>query len=129
MSGIKKWLRKKYIIWKYKHNWNTGKVIVLGQQDRGYGLTTMMLKDCIKHGYVLFFPYEADKKIFYSSAEDKERFDKYLLSKMDVKMGAHKHTDIKGVIMDNHCTYEDVKFLYGNNLAIVNGFIYVDVSA
>lgn len=129
MNRINRWLRKKYIMWKYKHNWNTGKVIVLGEHDRAYGLTTMMLRDCVKNDYVLFVPYEADKKILFPSAEEREKHSKYLMSKMDIKMGAHLGRNIQGVIMDNHCSYEDIKFLYGNDFKIVNGFIYMDMVA
>ena len=129
MKKIKRWIRKKYVMWKYKHNWNTGKVVILSDGDRGYGLTTMMLKDCIKNDYVLFVPFEADKKSLFKSVEDRKEYDKFILTKMDVKMGAHVDRNIRGVIMDNHCSYADIKFLCDNELAIVNGFIHMGIAA
>lgn len=55
--NIKKWIRKKYIFWKYKHNWNTGKVIILKEGDRQLGLTTMMLEDYLNNDHVVGVGY------------------------------------------------------------------------
>ena len=62
MQKIKILFRRKYLFWKYKHNNNTGKVIITKEKDRQLGLTTLMLNDCIKNGYVLLVPNQIDKK-------------------------------------------------------------------
>ena len=129
MNKIKRWLRKKYVMWKYNHNWNTGKVVVLKEHDKRYGLTKMMLADCFANDCALFLPYELDKIYLFPSADDREKYGKYLLSKMDIKMGACNGRELAGVITDNHCTYEDIKFLHDNNIEIVNGFVYMDIAA
>lgn len=135
---IKKWLRKKYIYWKYKHNWNTGKVVILKKDDRHLGLTTMMLEDCLKNDCVLLVPTAAHKKDLaheiYKRGQlglipaitYKEAYEKYLLSIDDIRMNKHRGKRLK-IIVDNHCwDWED---LYHICPYIVNGFLYLDIAA
>ena len=134
---IKKWFRKKYLYWKYKHNWNTGKLIVLKEGDRQLGLTTMMIKDCFKNDYVLLVPTETAKKnMAYKIYRDgqlgvlpsitKKEAYKYLMSFDDILMGRHRGKRLK-IIVDNHCW--EWKDLYSIRPYIVNGFVYIGIAA
>lgn len=135
---IKKWLRKKHIYWKYKHNWNTGKVVLLKAGDRQLGLTTMMLKDCLKNDCVLLVPTETHKKNmaheiylrgqlgFLPAVTEHEAYQKYLLSHNDIIRGKHIGKRLK-IIVDNHCwDWDDLYYIRPH---IVNGFIYLDIIA
>lgn len=135
---IKKWLRKKYIYWKYKHNWNTGKVVILKEGDRQLGLTTMMIEDCLKNDCVLLVPTETYKKNmaheiykrgqlgFLPVITEKEAYEKYLISSNDIKMGKHRGKRLK-IITDNYCwDWDEIAYL---RPYIINGFLYLDIAA
>lgn len=135
---IKKWIRKKYVYWKYKHNWNTGKVVILKEGDRQFELTTMMLKDCFKNDCVLLVPTETHKRNmaheiyirgqlgFLPSVTEKESYEKYLISSHDIQIGRHRGKQLK-IITDNHCwDWED---LYRIRPYIANGFLYLNIAA
>lgn len=135
---IKKWFRKRYLIWKYKHNWNTGKVIVLTSEDRQLGLTTMMIKDCLEKGYVLLVNTNSDKwnmahemylcgQLMFSHPITEANAYKYcLMSLDDVKNNKHIGLGIK-LIVDNSC--HDLDALSYLHPYIANGFIYVPIAA
>lgn len=136
--NIKKWIRKKYIFWKYKHNWNTGKVIILKEGDRQLGLTTMMLEDCLKNDYVLLVPTETHKKNmaheiykcgqlgFLPAITEKGAYEKYLISSNDITMGKHRGKRLK-IITDTYCwDWDEIACLRPH---IVNGFLYLDIAA
>lgn len=138
---FKKWIRKKYILWKYKHNWNSTKLIVLKEGDRQYGLTQMLMKDCLEKNYTLFVRTETEKKRlahemyrcgqlgFMPSVTEYDAYTKYLLSANDIRCGKHRgRRDLK-ILVDNSCSYNDIKPLYDELLQIVNGFIYVYMAA
>ena len=135
---IKKWIRKKYIYWKYKHNWNTGKLVILKEGDRQFGLTTMILEDCLKNDCVLLVSTEAYKKDLaheiYKRGQlgllpaitEKEAYEKYLLSINDVKMDKHRGRRLK-IIVDNCCwDWDEIARL---RPYIVNGFLYLNIAA
>lgn len=135
---IKKWFRKKYLYWKYKHNWNTGKVVILKDGDRQLGLTTMILEDCLKNDCVLLVPTETYKKDlaheiykrgqlgFLPSITEKEAYEKYLISSRDIKMGKLRGRQLK-IITDNYCwDWDEIAYL---RPYIVNGFLYLDIAA
>lgn len=134
MNKIIRWFRKKYLLYKYKRNWNTGKVIKLKEKDRAYGLTTMMLKDCIAKNYMLFVPNEIDKRRLVNEIYEMAKFGniptitwreahRYILSREDVMRRGHYGRNIYRVIVDNHCTYIDIEVLKDSDLYIANGFI------
>lgn len=136
--NIKRWLRKKYIYWKYKHNWNTGKLIIIKEGDRQLGLTTMMLKDCFKNDCVLLVPTETYKRKLahdiylrgqlrmIPAITEREAYEKYLISSNDILMGKHRGKRLK-IIVDNYCwDWEDMACL---RPYIVNGFLHIDVAA
>ena len=139
---IKKWFRKKYIYWKYKHNWNTGKLIVLKEEDRHLGLTTMMMKDCIEKDYILLVDTESTKKYivneifkrgqlgFIPVMTEKEFSDKYLLSLNDIRIDKHRGR-YRRFIVDNSCHGDafDLKTLHQVLPDMKNGFIYLDIAA
>ena len=135
---IKKWIRKKYIYWKYKHNWDTGKVVILKEGDRQLGLTTMMLEDCLNKGCVLLVPTENHKKNlaheiykrgqlgFLPAITEQEAYEKYLISSKDIQMGKLRGRRLK-IITDNYCwDFDEISYL---RPYIVNGFLYIDVAA
>lgn len=138
---FKLWIRKKYILWKYKHNWNSTKLVVLKESDRQYGLTHMLMKDCLENGCTLFVRTETEKKRlahemykcgqlgFMPAITEHEAYAKYLLSANDVRCGKHHgRRDLK-ILVDNSCSYDEVKLLYDEWLQVVNGFIYVYMAA
>lgn len=137
---IKKWIRKKYIYWKYKHNWNTGKLIVLKEDDRNLGLTTMMMKDCLEKGCVLLVNGNPAKKYmaheiymrgqlgFLPPITEQEAYQNYVLSLNDIKKDKHKARKLK-LIVDNSCHDFDLDTLYYASSYIVNGFVYSNIAA
>ena len=48
MSRIKRWFRRRYILYRYKRNYKSGKLIYLKSSDRQLGLTTELIKESIK---------------------------------------------------------------------------------
>lgn len=135
---IKKWFRKRYLIWKYKHNWNTGKVIVLKREDIQLGLTTMMIKDCLEKGYVLLVDTDSTKRCMahemYLCGQLKlshpitehDAYKYHLMSLNDIKKNKHIGLGIK-LVVDNSCRDLDaLDYLYPY---IVNGFVYVPIAA
>lgn len=137
---IKKWLRKKYIYWKYKHNWNTGKVILLKEGDRQLGLTTMMINDCLNKRCMLFVPNEIAKKRVYEEIYNMFNSpimtslidpNDYLITLNDINRGKLRGVRNVKILVDNQCTYRDVIKLYEQGLghSIKNGFIYLDIVA
>lgn len=138
MMKIKKWIRKKYIYWKYNHNWDTGKVVVLKEGDRQLGLTTMMIKDCLYKDCVLLVPTEKHKRDmaheiylrgqlgFLPVVTEREAYEKYLISSNDIKKGRHRGRRLK-IIADNYCwDWDEIAYL---RPYIVNGFLYLDIMA
>ena len=139
--AFKRWFRKKYIIWKYKHNWNSTKLVVLKENDRQYGLTYMLMKDCLEKGYMLFVRTELEKKRlahemykcgqlgFMPVVTEQDAYEKYLLSVNDIRYGRCRGKRDLKVVVDNACNYDDVKLLHDERIQIVNGFIYVHIAA
>ena len=134
INRIIRWFRKKYLVLKYKRNWNTGKVIMLKEKDRAYGLTTMMLNDCVTRSFMLFVPNEIDKRRLVNEICEMGKIGniqtiteceacRYILSRDDVIRYGHYGRNIHRVIVDNHCTYKDIETLKDSNLYIANGFI------
>ena len=137
---LKQWLRKKYIYWKYKHNWGTGKLIILKEGDRHLGLTTMMVKDCIEKDCILLVNTESTKKYivdlifkygqlgFIPAMTEKEFYRKHLLSLTDINLDKHRGMR-RQFIVDNSCYYDDLETLYCIRPDIKNGFVYISIAA
>lgn len=136
---LMKLLRRKYLLWKYKHNWNSGKLIVLKKDDRGYGLTDMMIKDCLQNGYVLFVSNELSKirlarkineygRLGGLPVNERNAYDNYLLSAEDIRWHRHVGRRNLKLLIDNSCWYDDVECLRGKGIKIVNGFIYIPIA-
>ena len=132
MQKIKIWFRRKYLFWKYKHNNNTGKVIITKEKDRKLGLTTLMLNDCIKNGYVLLVPNQIDKKRLAYKLCAKEHMmlrdaEQYLMCPSDNTRAFHR--DLK-IVVDNHCSFGDISEVMATTMGkIVNGFVYCPYAA
>lgn len=136
---IRKWFRKKYLYWKYKRNWNTGKVIVLKEKDRQLGLTTMMINDCLNKRCMLFVHSESAKRRIYEEIYNMNNpiitssinQDDYIVTLNDISRGKLRGIGNVKIIIDNQCTYSDVVKLYDQGLGhrIANGFIYLDIAA
>lgn len=133
MNKIQRWLHRHYLFWRYKHNYKTGRVILTTTEDRGMGLTTMMIKDCVKRGYKLYVPTLQDKRnmaeIVYKMGKQfsiKEMtiptiLEDYLLCERDLGRGIRYHN----IIVDNHCTDNDLKIINNSgDCFIQNGFVY-----
>ena len=136
--SFKRWIRKKYLICKYKHNWNTGKVIVLKEEDRNLGLTTMMIKDCLEKDYVLLVNTDSVKRymahemylcgqlrLSYPVTEH-DAYKYHLMSLSDIKRNKHIGLGVK-LIVDNSC--RDLDVLNALYPYIANGFAYVPIAA
>lgn len=135
---IKKWFRKKYIYWKYKHNWNTSKVIILKEEDRQFGLTTMMLKDCFKKNCALLVPTEMHKRSVardiyrlgqlgvLPAITEQEAYKQYLVTPNDIQIERYRGKPLK-VLVDNHCwDWDEIKPLRSY---IANGFLCLNIAA
>lgn len=135
---IKQWFRKKYIYWKYKHNWNTGKLVILKEEDRHLGLTTMMIKDCFKKNYALLVPTEIHKKNMASeiyklgqlgvlpTITERDAYEQYLVTPNEIQIGKRIGKPLK-VIVDNCCwDWDDIKLL---RPYITNGFLHLNIAA
>lgn len=142
MKKFKKWIRKKYVIWKYEHNWNTNKLVVLKEEDRQYGLTLMLIKECVLNNYVLFVPdteikkYIAHEAYIYGqlglmpAVTEEELYGRYLMCKTDILNNKLRGKRNIEVLVDNSCTYKDVLYLYYEcSVRIVNGFVCIDMAA
>lgn len=137
---IRKWFRKKCLYWKYKRNWNTGKVIVLKEKDRQLGLTTMMINDCLNKKCMLFVHSEAAKRRVYEEIYNMFNSpimtssinpNDYIITLNDINRGKLRGIGNVKIIVDNQCTYNDVAKLYDQGLRhrIANGFVYLDIVA
>lgn len=123
LNNIKIFIRRQYMFFKYKLNKNSGKLIVQKVSDRGLGLTTMMLKDCIKNNYSLFVRTKRDKEAVLETVY-KLNYTVDVLCPSDELLGRRN----LNIVIDNHCRFEDVHNLlnsYGyGRINIVNGFVY-----
>lgn len=117
INNIKKHLKRNYLFWKYKRNKGSGKLLIQKESDRQLGLTTMMIEDCLKNDYWLYVPTMKDR---YNLSNDIAK----TLCPLDNLQGKK---DLN-IIVDNHCSFEDVRKLlnkkgYGR-VNIINGFVY-----
>lgn len=135
---IKRWLRRKYFLWKYKHNYGTGKLIITKPGDRQLGLTTMMLEDCIRRNYKLYVPTRMAKEILAKEIYDMYNsptltssinpYD-YLVTPADISSNKLRGFGNVKIIVDNQCRYENLKTIYDNGYSIENGFIFCSFAA
>lgn len=131
---IKRWLRRKYLFWKYKHNYGTGKLIITKEHDRQLGLTTMMIEDCLNRNCRLFVPDEITKERIITELHKRVNgscfttsinpYD-YVISVNDIVNGKFRGQRNMKIIIDNKCKFKDVvRVIDDTNYAIVNGFMY-----
>lgn len=134
MHKIKVWFRRKYLFWKYKHNYGTGKVIITKESDRQLGLTTMMIEDCLNRNCRLFVSNEIakehivrelHKRVNGSCFTTSINLYDYVISVHDIVMGKFRGQRNVKIIIDNQCKFKDVeRVIDDTNYAIVNGFMY-----
>ena len=140
MQKFKRWIRRKYLFWKYKHNYNTGMVIVSKLGDRGLGLTTMMLEDCLRKNCMLLVPNavtkcrmfdEIDKMVNSPTCTSSIDPNDYLITPTEIANGKLQGRHNARIIIDNQCTYRDFTTIRDNGYehSIVNGFIYIPFAA
>ena len=118
-NRIKRYLRRNYLLWKYKRNKGSGKLLIQKESDRGLGLTTMMINDCSVNNYYLYVPTLKDKQNLFYETENEIN----ILCSSDNLYGKRN----LNIVIDNRCSFEDVRRLlrYGHNtINIVNGFVY-----
>lgn len=135
--NIKKSLRRKYLFWKYKHNYNNDRLIITTQEDRGLGLTTMMLEDCLRNNYVLIVKNEIKRKFLsheiykrgqlglLPSVTEYKAYSDYLTTIQEIKINSRGRNKSISYIVDNNCDYDDVKTLFSLPIKIINGFMYI----
>lgn len=130
---IKRLIRKKYIIYRYNRNFKSGNVIFLKQDDRGYGLSTLLIKDAIKYNIPILVPTKRSKihmanKIYkygqlgLISQIERDYAMKNLILTPTENIRGRK---IDWIFVDNSCRDLDLcKFLNRNNtIYIANGFV------
>lgn len=136
LCKIKRYIRKKYIIYRYKINFKTGKLIYLKNTDRGFGLTTLLLKDVLKYHIPILVPtlqtkrevlhklyniyqYNLNKILLPSTKKDIE--ENLVLTPTEDTRGRI----IEEIFIDNSCTEQDVYMFinYSRITNIVNGFV------
>lgn len=143
---IKRWFRKKQLFYKYNHNYESEKLIVVTDDDRCLGLTLMMMEDCLLRGYRLYVRNMRTKENFAKdmykycqlglfpqcpSVSASVAFNNYLLCPEDLKNVKYKGFATTEVIVDNSCTVFEVNELFGlepYGVKIINGFIYVPLA-
>ena len=132
VKKIKRWFRKKYIIYRYKHNHNSGKVIYLNPTDRQLGLTTMLIKDAIKYKVPILVPTFSEKDricheiyrmgqlgLVDSITEEYAKKNLTVALFEDLREGK-----ITKILVDNQCSEWDLEtFILKNPVTIVNGFV------
>ena len=102
------------------------------EKDRQLGLTTLMLNDCIKNGYVLLVPNQIGKKRLAYELCTKEHMmlrdaEQYLMCPSDNTRAFHR--DLK-IVVDNHCSFGDISEVMATTMGkIVNGFVYCPYAA
>lgn len=123
LNDIKMFLKRQYLFLRYKLNKNSGKLLIQKESDRRLGLTTMMLKDCVKNKYCLFVRTNKDKKAVLEVVNELN----YTIDVLCPSDDLHGRRNLN-VVIDNHCSFEDVHKLlntYGyGRINIVNGFVY-----
>lgn len=121
------------MFWKYKHNKNSGKLIVAKEDDRHFGLTTMMINDCLSSGCKLYVPNERAKRYIVNTINEmlySPYFTttinpyNYVVTHNDLSPKSFKENSSVNVIVDNQCTPFDVETLLKFGCNIVNGFVY-----
>ena len=132
VKKIKRWLRKKYIIYRYTHNYNSDKVIYLNPTDRQLGLTTMIIKDAIKYNVPILVPTFSEKNrvchemykmgqlgLGDSITEESAKNNLVIALFEDLREGK-----ITKILVDNRCSEWDLEtFILKNPVRIVNGFV------
>lgn len=127
-------MRRKYIIYKYKRNYNSGKLIYLRNADRGYGLTTLLIEDAIKCNTRILVPsvfarkrvaheiYRMGQMGMIDPITEEEAYNTMLIN-CNYTGWTPKNLDF--ILVDNQCTDSQVeKFLQTYPCAkIFNGFI------
>ena len=133
MSKIRKWFRIKYILFRYKHNYKSGKLIYLKSSDRRFGLTTELIKESIEKGipilvhnnnakrYIAHEMYKRGQLLLAPCVTEQYAMEKLLITPTDNLRGR----GINWILVDNGCTESDVVKLLDNNypIASMNGYI------
>ena len=140
MQKFKRWIRRKYLFWKYKHNYNTGMVIVSKLGDLGLGLTTMMLEDCLRKNCMLLVPNAVAKyricEMIYNMVNSPTCTSSidpndYVVTPTEIANGKLQGRHNVKIIIDNQCTYHDFTSVRnsGYEHSILNGFVYIPFAA
>ena len=134
MNKLVKKIRRKFLLFKYKHNFKSGKLIKISKKDRQLGLTYRIIEDSVRLRIPIlvpnknikkWLPYEFTKRYDFGDYANrhirKYIFDNFIVVPTDNLRG----TQIKSFLVDNSCEeYDVLEFMEKNpNLNIENGFI------
>lgn len=132
MNKIKRWFRRKYILYRYKHNYNSGKLIYLKSSDRQLGLTTELIKESVNKNipilvhnniarrHIVHEMYKMGQLSLIPSVTEEYAMDNLVITPLTNIRGR----GIKWILVDNGCTELDVvKLLDDYLVAILNGYI------
>ena len=134
INKIKIFIRRLIIKVRYKYNWYSKKVIVVNDDYRQIGLSTMIIKDALKKDIKIFVPnhmtkmnlmkkmYEIDND--YPTLKSVSSYNDYFITPTDLCRDT-RLVDNR-ILVDNQCTPSDILSLKNNGLyQIANGFVYI----
>lgn len=134
-NKFKRWCRKQYIIYKYKHNFKSGKVIYLRADDRQFGLSTLLINDAIRYDIPILVPNLYSKKrmaheiymmgqlSMVSSVTEDYAMKNLVVTPIESNLrGLYK---LDWILVDNQCNESDVKKMLdiSPKTIIANGFV------
>ena len=132
MNKIKRWFRRKYILYKYRRNYKSGKLIYLKSSDRQFGLTTELIKESVKKDipilvhnniarrHIVHEIYKMGQLSLIPSVTEQYAMDNLVITPVTNLRGRR----ISWILVDNGCTESDVvKLLDDYPVAILNGYI------
>lgn len=139
-TRIKKSIRKKYILQKYKRNYGSGKLIYLKDSDRQYGLTFILMKDSIENNIPILVPNNTSKKYmahemykmgqlgFATPVTEDFALRNLIITPTENNVRGRK---IEKILVDNQCTIVDILNLRNIDIRIkiVNGFVTAPLMA
>lgn len=133
MHYIKKYFRRKYLFWRYNHNYKSGKPIYLNRTDRGFGFTFRVAIDSLSEYTPILVPTNITRnRVAYEICKAGQLglgptlTEKYAYDNLVIT----PNTNLRGkkipfILVDNSCTEKDVSNFLNNNpmIRIKNGFI------
>jgi hypothetical protein len=135
INNIKWEIERRWVINKYRHNYNTGKIIYLNINQRGLGLTDIIIKDALKNNTFILVATQGQKRFVIGEILRLANlgFDEPISKDMAERMvitpdDAHRLRGSRGdrILIDNACHEQDItKIVNASHGAVIiyNGFV------